>query len=438
MSNALAIAAVTSTIRYVLERALSAPQPGPVGGAGVTTLRPDRLPSADVVTAPGLNIFLYQVTPNHGGNLTDLPTRREDGSLVHRPVAALDLHYLLTGYGEDAPLDGQRLLGRAITALAVTPVLTRDVIAAAVAAYDVDADTSFLAQCDLGDQGELVKLSPTPLPLEELSRLWAVFQQTPYQLSVVYTATVVVLEADVTTRTSLPVRARTVTVQASGPPRLESVTAAPLPVPAPDGAPPVVTGGTTLVLAGSALRQSGAGPMTRIWVGPVLLDPQPGGSPLELRVVLTPEVPAGLHAVQVQHRSVDGGPGGPPERVVAASNVIPVLVHPSVTVGAVTSGPGGTVTLQVSPPLFPGQRASVGLARLNPPPPPPPPAPDIVRNLVVDLTPVPRDAVPEAEVTIASADVPAGSWLVRLQVDGIESIPALVGDVYGAPAVVLP
>lgn len=436
MSNALAIAAVTSTIRYVLERALAAPHPGPVGGAAVTTWRPDRLSSADVVTDPGINVFLYQVTPNHAGNLTDLPTRRDDGSFVRRPVAALDLHYLLTGYGEDPSLDGQRLLGRAITALAVTPVLTRDVIAAAVDAYDADADTAFLAQSDLADQLELVKLSPTPLPLDELSRLWGVFHQTPYQLSVVYTATVVLLEADVTTRTALPVRARSVTVQAGGPPRLASVVAAP--DPAPGLGPPVVTGGTTLVLAGSGLRQAGVGPVTRIRVGSALLDPEPDGSPLELRVVLTADVPAGVHAVQVQLRSVDGGPGGPPERVVATSNAVPVLVHPTVAVGAVTTGPGGTITLQLDPPLFPGQRATVELARLDAPPPPPPPAPDVVRHLTVDLAPVPRDGSPQPTATIPRDDVPDGRWLVRVQVDGVESIPELVGDVYAAPALVLP
>ncbi|MGV8965791.1 MAG: DUF4255 domain-containing protein [Cellulomonas sp.] len=434
MSNALAIAAVTSTLRYVLERSLSAPHPGPVGGAAVTTLRPDRLASDAVGADPGINIFLYQVTPNHAGNLTDLPTRRGDGSLVQRPVAALDLHYLLTGYGDDASLDGQRLLGRAILALAVTPVLTRDVVAAAMDAYDGDTDTAFLAASDLADQLELVKLSPTPLPLEELSRLWGVFQQTPYQLSVVYTATVVLLEADVPTRAALPVRVRSVAVQAGGPPRIDSL--GPVPAAGPDDVPTVVTGGTTLVVRGTALRQSGFGPQTRIRVGPVVLTPEPGGSPLEVRVVLTEAVPAGLHAVQVQHRSPAPGPGGAPERVVASSATVPLLVHPTVTVGAVTPGPGGTVTLHVDPPLFPGQRAVVGLARLDAPP--PTPAPDALRDLVVDVPPVPRDGVPLASITIPLADVPGGRWLVRLRVDGIDSVPSLVGEVFGAPVLVLP
>lgn len=429
MSNALAIATVTSTIRYVLDRALSVAHPGPVGGAGVTTLRPDRLTSDDVSGSPGLNVFLFQVTPNHAGNLTDLPTRREDGSLIRRPVAALDLHYLLTGYGEDASLDGQRLLGRAITALAATPVLTRDVITAAVDAYGPDTDTTFLAQADLADQRELVKLSPTPLPLEELSRLWSVFQQTPYQLSVVYTATVVLLEADVLTRSALPVRVRTVGVQAGGPPRLVSVS----PVPAPDASPVVVTEGATLVVRGTGLRQAGAAPLTGVRVGPALLTPEAGATPIELQVVLTDQVPAGVHAVQVQLRSVAQGPGGAPERVLASSNAVPLTVHPTVTVGAVTGGPAGTVTLGVAPPLTGGQRATVRLDRLDTPPPP-----ADVRTLLIDVDPVPRGAPAEAEVTIPRAEVPDGRWLVRIEVDGVESVPSIVGDVYGAPALELP
>jgi len=140
MSNALAIAAVTSTIRYVLERALAAPHPGPVGGAAVRTLRLDQLSTGDLAGTAGLNLLLYQVTPNHAGNLTDLPTRDASGALRRRPNAALDLHYLLTAFGDEASLEGQRLLARAVVALAATPVLTRDVVADLVVA---DADILF-------------------------------------------------------------------------------------------------------------------------------------------------------------------------------------------------------------------------------------------------------------------------------------------------------
>ncbi len=217
MSNGLAIAAVTSTLRFVLDRALQHPHPGQVGGARVTTVRPDQLTDSSLTPGPSINVFLYQVTPNHAWNLADLPTRSPDGSLSQRPLAALDLQYLITCHGQDDSLDAQRLLGRTVTALAVTPVLTHDVVVDAMDAYSTEAETTFLAEADLAAQVELVKMSPTPMSLEELSKLWSVMLQTPYLLSVTYTATVVLIEADVTPRAVLPVRSRNLTVTPAGP-----------------------------------------------------------------------------------------------------------------------------------------------------------------------------------------------------------------------------
>lgn len=48
----------------------------------------------------------YLATPNHAWNPTDLPTRRANGSLVHRPVAALDLYYLSSCVGKEPELEG--------------------------------------------------------------------------------------------------------------------------------------------------------------------------------------------------------------------------------------------------------------------------------------------------------------------------------------------
>jgi hypothetical protein len=41
-------------------------------------------------------------------------------------------------------------------------------------------------------------------------------------------------------------------------------------------------------------------------------------------------------------------------------------------------------------------------------------------------------------VVLPRSDVPDGSWLLSLQVDGAQSVPELVGDTYGAPALTLP
>jgi hypothetical protein len=198
MSNGLAIAAVTSTMRYVLDRALQHPHAGPVDGARVTTRQPHQLIEAGAAPEPLLNVFLYQVTNNQTWRLADLPTREENGATSHPPVAALDLHYLISCNGQDESLDAQRLLGRAVIALATTPVLTRDVVTAAVTNYETEPETTFLGESDLAGQVDLVKLSPTILSMEEMSNPWSTLLQTPYFLSLTYVATVVLLQPDVT------------------------------------------------------------------------------------------------------------------------------------------------------------------------------------------------------------------------------------------------
>jgi uncharacterized protein DUF4255 len=198
MSNGLAIAAVTSTLRYVLERALQHPHPGPVDGARVSTRHPHQLIEAGVAPEPLLNVFLYQVTNNQTWRPADLPSREENGANSRPPVAALDLHYLISCHGQDESLDAQRLLGRAVIALATTPVLTPDVVTAAVTTYETAPETTFLGESDLAGQVDLVKLSPTILSMEEMSNLWSILLQTPYILSLTYVATVVLIQPDVT------------------------------------------------------------------------------------------------------------------------------------------------------------------------------------------------------------------------------------------------
>ena len=184
MSNHLAIATVTTGLVRYLQGVVGAD----VGNAVVTAVRPNGPNSG--VPEVGVNIFLYQATPNVAWRNHDLPTRRPDGSLSQRPQIALDLHYLLTFYGDETLLEPQRILGSAIRALHARPVLTRQEIRSAVAA------TAFLAGSDLADEIETVKFTPQPLSLEELSKLWSVLFQTSYTLSMTYDASVVLITAE--------------------------------------------------------------------------------------------------------------------------------------------------------------------------------------------------------------------------------------------------
>jgi hypothetical protein len=117
MSNFLAVATVTATLRQMLLPVVGKDVPG----ATVTTQRPDAAGGAQGLC---VNIYLYQVTPNAAWRNEDLPTRRTGGELVKHPQVALNLHYLLTFYGDEGNLEPQRLLGSVMRTLHTRPVLT--------------------------------------------------------------------------------------------------------------------------------------------------------------------------------------------------------------------------------------------------------------------------------------------------------------------------
>src|SRR5438552_2365082 len=122
MSNFLAIATVTATLKRILHAIVSVD----VNGADVRTVRPELL--VNDAAFIGANLYLYQVTPNAALRNADLPTRRADGSVIQRPQAALDLHYLFSFYGDETKYEPQLTLGSVVRTLHSQPILTRQEI----------------------------------------------------------------------------------------------------------------------------------------------------------------------------------------------------------------------------------------------------------------------------------------------------------------------
>src|SRR5439155_19983345 len=141
-------------------------------------------------SVPTLNLYLYQVVPNVALRNADLPTRNGTGQPVTRPVVALDLHYLLSFYGDDSALEPQRLLGSAVRTLHAFPILTKSHIDAVVAAASAAATPlhAYLKTTDLATHMDHVRLPPLPLTPDELSKVWSIFPNVMYTLSVVYQA----------------------------------------------------------------------------------------------------------------------------------------------------------------------------------------------------------------------------------------------------------
>jgi hypothetical protein len=194
MSNSLAIAAVTATLRSLLETEIA--HEG--GGLRVTTLPPDKAHTFGQSDGDGrVNLFLYHTQINPAWRNMDPPRQIKPNESGH-PSLPLDLYYLLTAYEKadgDSSVLAHRLLGRAMLVLHDHPVLGADEIRAVV------------PNNDLADQIERVRVTPQPLSLEELSKLWMIFQ-TGYRISAAFQVSLVLIDSRRSSRTPLPVLSR--------------------------------------------------------------------------------------------------------------------------------------------------------------------------------------------------------------------------------------
>jgi hypothetical protein len=155
-----------------------------------------------------LNIFLYLVTPNIGWRNTDLPSRSSIGQRLTNPPLALDLHYLISAYG-DKDVETDLLLGSAVQLLHEMPVISREEIRISLTEADLPNHLKGIGLSDTGlaDQMELIKITPEFLNTEEMSKLWSAIQSN-YRPSVAYMVTVVLIQEEKPTRSPLPVLKR--------------------------------------------------------------------------------------------------------------------------------------------------------------------------------------------------------------------------------------
>jgi hypothetical protein len=196
MSSYLAIAAVTAVLRYRLQTVVTEA----VNQANVTTRRPEAAHDGGQHKA-AVNIFLYMVSLNPAWRNTDLEYRFPvsktfpAGNIEKYPLMPLNLSYLFSFYGDEPRLEPQRLLGSVVSDLHARPRLVAQDIREML---NHDSEQSYLEDADLEEQVkhiEHITLTPTGLSLEELSKLWSVFFQVPYALSIAYTASTVLIEA---------------------------------------------------------------------------------------------------------------------------------------------------------------------------------------------------------------------------------------------------
>jgi hypothetical protein len=191
VSNPLAIAAVTATLRNLLLRGVP-----DLPNQNVTTKPLDKARSP-ASSKDQINIFLYQTAINAAWRNMDMPRHVRPGETAFPPLA-LNLNYLVTAFGDgDDDSLGHRWLGRAMSVLHDHPVLGAQEI----------QDALLPDNSELQEQLERVRITPQPLSLEDMSKLWTTFQ-TQYRISAAYQVEVVLIESARQGRMPLPVLRR--------------------------------------------------------------------------------------------------------------------------------------------------------------------------------------------------------------------------------------
>ena len=424
MSNALAIAGVTAVLRDLLHEGLiDHDLPSDVSNVKVTSEPPDI-----IATGPNeedrLNLFFYQATPNAGWRNVGFPERDAAGSRVANPPLALDLHYLLTAYGAKS-FHAEILLGYGMQILHETPILTRDDIRRALNPVPVvppdppvpvngsilPGAFALLSAADLAEQAEQIRITPQYLTTEEISKLWAATKAN-YRATCAYHVSVVLIESRRAARAALPVRRRNLLVQPLERPHIDRVV------------PQSVASGATLTLAGRNLRAE----LTKVSIGGVEEDPTTLAASA-LTVAVPGSLRAGVNAVQVVHKLAFGtGAPADPHRGFE-SNAVAFMLIPTIAVPA-TVARGADLPIAVTPLVERTQKVVV-----------------LLDDRAFLLPARPEGSPPAGTVTLrVPADLPAKTYLVRVQVDGAESALAVQSDAvepdplkkqFVAPAVVV-
>jgi hypothetical protein len=344
------------------------------------------------------------VAPNPALRNEATPERSPDGTVRHRPRLALDLSYLVSFVGDPAGFDGERLAGAVMGGLHEMPPLGPPEIADLVATLPTG---HVLTGTDLAEQVEHVRLTLMPLDLEDASRLWSMFGVGFHRLSVAYRASVVLIDADVTPAAAPPVARPAVATRPLRAPEITAVASSARPQ-------AVVAPGEDLVVRGRSLR----GEVTLVAVG---------GHEVEVgdaadEVVTVPAaalaaLPRGLAPVQVRHRvTLDDGT----TRGAATSGSVPLALVPTV------EPPRPTAT-NATVDGAPVHRIQVAVD-------PVPAADQEVVLVLTGLAGAPSRRVAAAVVTggevraTTAPRLPAGEYLVQVEVDGATSLLATDAD----------
>ena len=417
MSNYLAIATVTATLQRVLQAAVQLDIPG----ARVTTVRPDA--SGSGTPEVGVNVYLYQATPNPAWRNYDLRNRRPKGELIKQAQAGLDLFYIMTFYGNEVELEPQRLLGSAVRTIVDYPIFTPEMIRETAN----NPTFSFLANSTLDKQVERVTIVPSNMNTEELSKIWSVFFQSPYVLSFACQGSAVLIEGQRQSGRPLPIRKREFYTTPSQPSIFQVVSEA--------GVNQPVVASSSLKIRGQSLNSqisneelqnlnrnsqlARSKPQVRI--GETRITPdnvEENEISLELSLLSPLEknsLRAGIQSLQIVYSIAPKRVETEPQRIVG-SNVMPFVLCPTIAdieIQEIEDNGDETYSAQVKVQLDViagvGQRVLIFLNERS------------TSNPTAYIFTAARRRRDSKLITFPISDVKEGEYLVRVQVDGAES-----------------
>lgn len=426
MSSPLAIGAVSAVLRNLLDNGLI--EAGAALGTTVTVsaVAPDTIDLDNAEEPPRLNLFLHQVSPNAAWRNASLPSVGRNGERSANAPLALDLHYLLTAYGR-ADFHAEVLLGYAMHLLHERPWLDRAAIRRALDPSPLDVSMlppafQALAASDLADQVEAIKVTPSAMNWDEMSKLWSALQSN-YRPSAAYQVSVVLIEATRAARTPLPVLTRGPVDAATGRDRGVVVNPDLLPAlptlfsaAAPDEQHAARLGEAVSV---SGIRLAGTGAHVRLahrlLAAPIEINVTPNATGTGFSFTLPNDGSAqsAFVAGQWQMSLLLTPTGEPAER---ETNAIPLLVAPApvIAADAALALPAATLVRGGVPPRVTVRLHARPLVRLEQ-------AARLVLG-TVEAVAQPRTAASDVLEFRFPDTLAAGAQWLRLRVDGVDSV----------------
>jgi len=170
MSASTAISMLGESLKAFLEGEMQL-----LPAVDVTLLAPDESQANGRV-----NLFLYKVQESPFQRNMDWQVATDDPSQLRPPPLTLNLFYLMTPYAHNDPHTGNTnthaILGEAMRVLHEIPVIPNSYLVAG-----------------LLDAKEEIKITPSILDMEELTKIWSTFSQ-PFRLSVCYEVSIVQID----------------------------------------------------------------------------------------------------------------------------------------------------------------------------------------------------------------------------------------------------